>query len=120
MRGHESLMQARIRGIKPALGVLVMVDQRDPCGASVYQPHSDDGAHLVWVKPIDTHPDLRCVVGLKVVVWCPHEGDVAAVQRVCRQCIEAGALRVLGLETSGGSDAPQRIVFGGEHAQLDS
>lgn len=93
MRGHEQLIAVRRRGVKPA-AVHVWCGSDETGWSSGWL---ERGSSVAWIEVGDGDSlaglDLRCVVGLPVVV----QGDSERrVRGVCEAAAECGAKRVIG------------------------
>lgn len=100
MRGHDAILQARMRGSAPAQVVFRFVGECPPVGLSFGE---------VEIDPRDTlrHADLRFVVGLPVFVW----GDRAdAVKAWGDACLKAGARSLVQLASQIGGDSLVRVT----------
>lgn len=104
MTGHDTLLSWRMRGRRPAHGVLLEVAaKRSQTVVAAPPEHSieADGVALLTVAPDEPveRLDLRCLVGLPVAVLAyteqPAEGQVRAL---CEAASRAGAARVIGLQ----------------------
>lgn len=100
MRGADSLIAMRQRGIKPALGVLVHVSEGDWDDSSREQQFHARGAHSLWLRPTDARPDLRCVVGLDCVVFGDFGIPAEQVVRIAAACRAAGAREIAGFTSN--------------------
>lgn len=100
MHGIRNLEAIRMRGLVPGRGVVILLSQYGP---SAYAPMTEEEASGSIVV-LDARPDeaferldLRCLVGLKVLVMddvcCRSE---RAVRALCMAAVTAGAKRVLG------------------------
>lgn len=91
MLGHDHLIAMRLAGVKP---VQTFVDADDTgsrddwCNRTI-----SDTAH-VWIEPTDNlaRLDLRCFIGLHVLVASTNE---ARVMEVAGALMQAGAKRVI-------------------------
>jgi hypothetical protein len=83
MRGHEPLIAMRRAGRRPALGALVRAGASDPNSDSLHWPDERPDAALLWVGERDDidRLDLRCLLGLKVVVFGDDDERVRAIAR---------------------------------------
>lgn len=109
MTGHEDLIQARLAGRRPGQGVLVELTQRRsafvaelPVGESLQA----QGVALLTVAPGEAFDrlDLRCLIGLPVVVVAySDEPDERSVRALSAACLRAGASKVTGLQCDYGS-----------------
>jgi hypothetical protein len=95
MRGHQPLVDMRLRGLRPAM-VAINVSTTPDRLAGDWHEWEGLMPHL-WVEPGDAIAtlDLRCVFDLLVDV----SGDISQAKRVRRvfeACVKAGAVRVLG------------------------
>ena len=111
MRGHEQLIALRRRGKKPAAAHVWC--GKDGTGWSL--DWFDCGSVVAWIEVNDDESlaglDLRCLVGLAVVV----QGDIERrVRGVCRMALEAGARSVIG-DFTGPDGASVRIEMVVEH-----
>jgi hypothetical protein len=92
MRGHEPLIALRRSGKRPSM---VFIDAFEDSSDSWRDWPKNDPAHAqLEVLPDDSIPglDLRCVVGLPVMVTGHSKARVDAIRDAC---IEAGAKRVV-------------------------
>jgi hypothetical protein len=96
MRGHELLLNLRLKGFKPAL-VELTVDR--PMPAWYWREWHTETPHIpvqarILIDPSDTVEllDLRFVVGLSVKV---DGDDQARVDRTFDAAVRAGATRVI-------------------------
>jgi hypothetical protein len=103
MEGQSALVAMRRRGCIPGVGVLIIVGRR-PLGPRIDE-EIDGSLHTMRVDPrwsVDSL-DLRCLIGLKVLVTDDFgEPDERTVRAVCAACVEAGAKDVVGI--AGGRD----------------
>jgi len=116
MRGHEALVAMRRRGVRP-----VMADISDGMdGLGCWRDWQDwTGTAQIEVQPGDSisRLDLRCLVGLFVIV---SGTDESRVKRLHDACVEAGASAVMATvyeRTAGGGLKPvTRIETFSEYA----
>lgn len=92
MRGAESLVAMRLSGLKPAIVWMVDVTDPKPSPMDLRFPQAD---HL-YVGPTEKPAllDLRCVVGLTVLLSSYSEDRLVALLEACRA---AGASRVMAM-----------------------
>ena len=103
MRGVQQLIAVRQRGLKPA-AVAVHVSDVGPCEAGE--------AMEIVVAPDEAidRLDLRCLVGLDVIVAAEvDDGYGRTVRALCMAAVSAGAARVLGIEWKRAGDT--RTLF---------
>lgn len=89
MRGTENIMRMRMRGIAPAVVWVEML----PMQQWARQLTEKQARHVdIHLNPSDIvsieRADLRCLIGLSVMVNGP---DTSATERVARACLKAGA-----------------------------
>lgn len=92
VRGHQQLIAVRQRGLRPQ-AVALHVSDVGPCQAGE--------ALEIVVAPDEAidRLDLRCLVGLDVIVAAEREdGFGRTVRALCMAAVDAGAKRVLGIE----------------------
>lgn len=111
MRGADSLIALRLRGLKPSLGVMVAVAHGDWDDGTREQPEHEVGAHRIWVRPDEPTPDLRCLHGLPVVVFGDIDVEEVDIRRVAEACEQAGAAR-LAAYTTNAHGRFDRLVYG--------
>lgn len=107
MRGHEAILQLRRRGFAPRL---VSVETEGPAiRFDRFFPAIDDGYAMLQIEPHEPvhRVDLRCLLGLVVVVSGCNAERVAAV---CAACTAAGAERVIGNTTEPAPGARFAVV----------
>lgn len=98
MRGHEPLIALRRRGLRPLLAIVDMLPGYTEVTATRggWHENSHRGQVVAHVEVLEAESvgrlDLRCLVGLHVIV---SGEDDAAVMRLHRACIDAGAVWVL-------------------------
>jgi len=92
MRGHEALIAMRRKGRRPGMAIVW-------CGRDALRSWStwgDETPQTAHLEVADDEPlagvDMRCVVGMLVVVQGDSERRVMSVYR---RCLENGARRVL-------------------------
>lgn len=98
MTGHEELIAMRLRGYVPRLGVYLTVN-RDPWpGSPADDPQTAGHICCILVSPDEdvTRLDLRCLVGLKVLIDGARGTD-QAVGALIRAAVSAGACRIKAL-----------------------
>lgn len=104
MRGMAELVDLRMRGYKPAFGVVWQVSD-DP-----YPPYGDvqRTAYVKSPGPVDSE-DLRAFVGLRVLC-CGEKRE--AVIAACEAAFDAGAALVIGtVEVEAQVATPADVVF---------
>jgi len=105
MTGHETLIALRNRRLRPA-AVAIHVGHVPPCQAG-------EAVEIVVApdEPIE-RLDLRCLVGLNVIVAAEQEdAHQRVVRALCMAAVSAGADRVLGIEWQRAAGAPSQTVF---------
>lgn len=91
MKGQDRLVQARLRGRAPGVGVYFETSSVEPFFD--WPETQAPGFPIVWVEPGDdvSRLDLRFVVGLRVCIAASPERDWAPLAEACRK---AGAKEV--------------------------
>lgn len=101
MRGHEDLIALRKRHRVVSRGVLIEVTTNTATNTGLDNGIMDGSAAFISIRPdepIDSL-DLRCLVGLKVLVFAYYwEPLGTAVRKVCMAAVDGGAKRVQGVQ----------------------
>lgn len=119
MQGHAALIEMRKQGYAPTL-VMIETDPALWCASRDWMEHTPNRAALrIEVTDSLQSLDLRCLVGLKVMV---NGCDEQRVEQVTAAAVKAKASRVIGFvhasKASGGfevvrmTDTEGRIVHG--------
>jgi hypothetical protein len=102
MQGQDGLIAMRIEGVRPPVVRIEVQNERqwslaNNCGHDHYE---------LTVSPMESidRLDLRCVIGLDVVIASEDFNQAArTVRALGAACVLAGAERVVGIEYSRGS-----------------
>lgn len=100
MQGQDQLLALRRAGRIPADGVYIEVCRKRGVFPRSQQEADGERMRLTIApeEPVD-RLDLRCVIGLEVVVLAyPDAPAAGAVHAVCEACVAAGAKVVIGLQ----------------------
>lgn len=119
MRGHTDLIAMRQHRRIPARGVLIEVSNTPAWDVGLMAEAVDlaPDTVLISVRPDENFDrlDLRCVVGLKVLVFgYPGTAHERAIRAVCMACVTGGAARVKGVQAMRETrmdDLPESHVF---------
>lgn len=105
MRGHEALIAMRQRRLRPpVVAVHVSLDPPIPNPEALELVVAPD-------EPID-QLDLRCLVGLDVIVTADaDEGHQRALRAMCMAAVTAGAKRVIGVQYRRVAGVPTDEIF---------
>lgn len=113
MKGHDRLVQARLRGRAPGVGVYLETSSVEPFYD--WPETQAPGFPIVWVEPGDdvSRLDLRFVVGLRVCIagspdreWLP----------IAEACVAAGAKAVA---VTGEVDGAVSVLWHSERDHAD-
>lgn len=105
MKGADALIALRKAGRVPAAGVVLVLSD------APHEPMSPNPARLTaGVGERLDRVDLRCVVGLPVVVHGPYMA-AQAVRTACEWVAKAEAQSVMGFATDAPDLNPERMVF---------
>lgn len=92
MRGHEPLIEMRMKGHVPDCAWIDT--DKDNLEAWRYWLEMNNASANIQIEPTDKHPDLRCIVGLPCYIQGSDRKLVAAIRDAC---IAAGASRVVAM-----------------------
>lgn len=99
MEGQSTLVAVRRKGRVPSKGVLILVGST-PLGPWKHPVELAGELHTLRVDPNEAidRLDLRCVVGMRVLVSDDFMGpQERTVRLLCAACVAAGARRVIGI-----------------------
>ena len=91
MRGHDRIIEARMHGRAPSFGVYVELTAEQPWFD--WREAKCPGFPVLWIEPGDepSKLDLRCLIGMRVVIGDEGERDW---RPVADACVKAGAADV--------------------------
>lgn len=98
MNGVDELVMLRMSGRRPRDGVVVVIEPKSRVsGEPMFAEEADGTVVKLEFAPGDSFGDLRCVVGLPVLVSGSNEHE-RSVRAACMACVDAGASNVIGIK----------------------